>query len=255
MTFNWTCPHCDRAQTVVDESHKLIHNHIYLADLPEGSVGSTILAIRCANSDCGKLSVRAVVHLDKWNASKLEWFSDHENTLANEWLIPRGSAKPQPEYIPKAIRDDYEEACLIRDLSPKAAATLARRCIQGMIRDFCGIAKGTLDAEIRALNDAIDNNTAPRAVSVESVQAIDHLRKIGNIGAHMERDINIIVDVDPGEAQALIELVEMLLREWYVDRHSRQQRLSNVEAIRINKDQAKLISPTSDGSNSATGLD
>ena len=109
-----------------------------------------------------------------------------------------------------------------------------------MIRNFCGISRGTLNAEIKALEAAIDDGTAPRAVSVESVQAIDHVRRVGNIGAHMERDINEIINVDPGEAQALIELVELLMREWYVDRHLRQERLAAVAAIRAEKDQAKL---------------
>jgi hypothetical protein len=44
--------------------------------------------------------------------------------------IKRGSfcriagVKPQPEYILPQIRGDYEQACKIRDLSPKASATL-----------------------------------------------------------------------------------------------------------------------------------
>ena len=104
------------------------------------------------------------------------------------------------------MRDDYYEACAIRDLSPKASATLTRRCLQGMIRDFCGIAKATLAKEIDALREALDNHTAPKGVTHESVEAIDAVRKVGNIGAHMEKDIALIVDVDPGEAQMLIEL-------------------------------------------------
>ena len=31
------------------------------------------------------------------------------------------------------LMDDYEEACAIVNLSPKASATLSRRCLQGMI--------------------------------------------------------------------------------------------------------------------------
>jgi hypothetical protein len=45
------------------------------------------------------------------------------------------------------------------------------------------------------------------------VEAIDIVRNIGNIGAHMEADINVIVDVDPDEAQTLIELIETLFLE------------------------------------------
>ncbi len=131
---------------------------------------------------------------------------------------------------------DYYEACAIRDRSPKASATLARRCLQGMIRDFCNIRGGTLDWEIRELRRQVDAHEAPRSVTLESVEAIDHVRKVGNIGAHMEKDINLIVDVDPGEAQALIELIELLFEEWYVERHERQKRLARVKEIREDKD-------------------
>src|SRR5690606_8628536 len=143
-------------------------------------------------------------------------------------VFPQGSAKPQPNYIPKALVEDYTEACLIRDLSPKASATLARRCIQGMIRDFCKITKGRLIDEIKALRDAVDSGRAPAGVNLETVEAIDHVRSIGNIGAHMEKDIDLIVPVDPEEAQALIGLIEMLFEEWYVARHVRQQKLAAI---------------------------
>ena len=66
-------------------------------------------------------------------------------------LLPKFASKPQPEYIPYALREDYDEACSICDLSPKAAATLVQRCLQGMIRDFCKINdKRTLNDEIKA---------------------------------------------------------------------------------------------------------
>ncbi len=105
-----------------------------------------------------------------------------------------------------------------------------------MIQDFCNIRGGTLDWEIRELRRQVDAHEAPRSVTLESVEAIDHVRKVGNIGAHMEKDINLIVDVDPGEAQALIELIELLFEEWYVERHERQKRLARVKEIREDKD-------------------
>jgi hypothetical protein len=104
-----------------------------------------------------------------------------------------------------------------------------------MIRNFCGIAKGTLDLEIKELRGRLDNGEAPSGVTHESVDAIDHVRSIGNIGAHMEKDINLIIEVEPGEAQALIGLIEMLFDEWYVARHSRQQKLAQIAAIATDK--------------------
>jgi hypothetical protein len=68
-------------------------------------------------------------------------------------------------------------------------------------------------------------------VSEESVEAIDAVRQIGNIGAHFEKDINLIVDVEPEEASALVSLTELLFQEWYVARHERQARLGNVKTI------------------------
>lgn len=60
--------------------------------------------------------------------------------------------------------------------------------------------------------------------------SIEAVRKIGNIGAHMEKDINVIVDVDPEEAGLLIGLIESLIDDWYVTRHQRAERHSAIQA-------------------------
>ena len=67
------------------------------------------------------------------------------------------------------------------------------------------------------------------------MDALDAVRHVGNIGAHMGRDINVIVDVDPGEAQTLIELVEMLFGERYVARETRNQRIAAISGIAADK--------------------
>lgn len=153
--------------------------------------------------------------------------------------MPEGASKPLPEYIPQAIRDDYREACLIRDLSPMASATLARRCLQGMIRDFVkpNAKSDKLYEEIKALEQAIEEGTAPRQVSEDSIAALTAVRKIGNIGAHMEADVDVIVDVDPGEAQVLIDLIESLLQDWYVERQKRVDRFAATTALAAQKAQ------------------
>jgi hypothetical protein len=77
----------------------------------------------------------------------------------------------------------------------------------------------------------VDAGQAPAGVQADTVDAIDHVRQIGNIGAHMEKDINLIVDVDPDEAQVLIELTELLFDEWYVARKTRTERLTKLGVI------------------------
>lgn len=135
-----------------------------------------------------------------------------------------------PDYIPKAILNDYNEACEIKDLSPKASATLARRCLQGIIRDFWKVKPDKLNKEIEAIEDKIDPLIW---------KAIDSVRKVGNIGAHMEKDINMIVDVEPHEAELLINLIETVLDEWYVARHKREEKLSSIVALSKAKDEER----------------
>jgi hypothetical protein len=55
----------------------------------------------------------------------------------------------------------------------------------------------------------------------------------------MESDISLIIPVDKGEAQILIELIETLFDEWYVARNRRQTRLQAIEKIAGEKKLAK----------------
>src|SRR5262249_50200354 len=72
---------------------------------------------------------------------------------------------------------------------------------------------------------------------------------IGNIGAYMKADINVILDVDPNEAQLLIELVELLFGEWYVARAARTERLGKLKAIAADKKEQKQAPPLSSEKN------
>ncbi len=90
--------------------------------------------------------------------------------------------------------------------------------------------KNRLIDEINELKGKVDQPTW---------EAIDAVRSIGNIGAHMEKDINLIVDVEPEEAELLIGLIEILLKDWYMARHERQQHLQSIVAVAQAKKQAK----------------
>lgn len=143
-----------------------------------------------------------------------------ENTFFTQ-VYPQDTAIRFPDYIPAAIRMDYEEAHAIMKISPRAAATLCRRCLQGMIRDFWNISAHNLYDEISALQQYI-----PHA----QWQVIDSLRRIGNIGAHMEQDVNLIIDIDHDTAGKLVKLIEHLLKEWYVNRHETEMLYNDIIA-------------------------
>lgn len=235
-SFNWTCPYCNRLQSVTEAQQEI--KKIPLLSHWDGVLGPVVALIHsilCANDDCKQLELRFSLHEPKPVIGGIEI-----GTVIQLWnLLPESSAKPQPHYIPDQIVEDYTEACKIRDLSPKASASLSRRCIQGIIRDFCGIQEATLYKELETLKKQVDSGKAPENVLPEIVDALHDVREIGNIGAHMEKDVNLIIDIEPIEAQALITLIEMLFLEWYVHRHTRQKRLKNLSKISQNKQRAK----------------
>ncbi len=155
---------------------------------------------------------------------------EREDFIRKWTLLPDTVANVYPEYIPKALRQDYQEAYSILELSPKASATLSRRCLQGMIRNFWGVKKGRLVDEINAIEDKVDPLTW---------KSIDAIRNVGNIGAHMEKDINLIIDVEPKEAVLLIQLLEMLFEEWYIHQHERELKLKSIVGVAETKENEK----------------
>jgi len=99
-----------------------------------------------------------------------------------------------------------------------------------MIRDFWQIKEENLSKAIKELEDKVDSKIW---------DAIDGVRKVGNIGAHMEKDINTIVEVSPDEATLLIEMIEMLLDEWYIARHDREERADKMKKLADEKQAAR----------------
>ncbi|MCC8936882.1 DUF4145 domain-containing protein [Bradyrhizobium sp. Arg68] len=238
LNENWNCPYCGHAQVLNEKRVRQGWMRQRLEGWKHGMPAMHTLFIVCANDDCRELFLEATVAPFEDTAGNS--FTVH--APVGHWkLFPPSSAKPQPDFIPQPIRKDYFEACAIRALSPKASATLIRRCLQGMIRDFCGISKSRLIDEIKELRTRVDDGKAPAGVQHDTVDAIDHVRGIGNIGAHMEADINVIVDVDPDEAQTLIELTELLFDEWYIARDVRAKRLQHLKSIADAKKSQKTL--------------
>lgn len=218
MSFNWKCPFCNQNATITGERFER-KEFCFHKDNKYGTQKLSFEVVICPNEECQEYVLSAFLN-DRYTGGTPGNYQTIDKPNKAEWqLVPRSLAKVFPDYVPKAIRDDYEEACLICDLSPKASATLARRCLQGIIRDFWGIKKGRLIDEINALEEKVEKLTW---------LAIDAIRSVGNIGAHMEKDINIIIDVEPGEATKLISLIEILIEDWYVARYEKEKHLESI---------------------------
>jgi hypothetical protein len=232
---SWICPFCNHAAFLRRDDKDSAAGWFVHPLIQENAYGFRLAANFCPNESCKKTEVK----LELFTGTRGSEGKYFPGKLVQQWnLMPRSNAKPFPDYIPAAILADYQEACLIATLSPKASATLSRRCLQGMIRDFWGISKKRLKDEIDALEGKVDS---------ETWKAIDSVRSIGNIGAHMETDINLIIDVEPDEATLLIGLIETLLTEWYVSRQERQLRMAKISAVAAEKREAQLGSGAQSG--------
>ncbi|PHQ30180.1 DUF4145 domain-containing protein [Leeuwenhoekiella nanhaiensis] len=223
--FSWTCPHCNSPTTINNHDFHSTKSTLDISNT-NGYRSLEVVWIVCPSQRCKKISL----YIDIYEAVKSSLHSGYDRgSFIKTWtLLPDTNAKVFPEYIPLAIRNDYEEAHAILELSPKASATLSRRCIEGMIRDFWNVKENSLYKSINAIENRVDPLTW---------KAIDSVRKVGNIGAHMEKDINLIIDVEPNEAKLLIGLIELLLEEWYIHRHEREQKLNSIIAIADDKEE------------------
>ncbi|MFZ6664200.1 DUF4145 domain-containing protein [Peijinzhouia sedimentorum] len=225
MAFNWTCPHCKTKTTINKDDFSKDESNLHLKNI-DGTKSADITWIVCPNTECKKLSL--YVSLYEFTFRPQIW---ERGEFIRQWtLLPDSIAIIYPDYIPSALRQDYEEAYSTLELSPKASATLSRRCLQGMIRDFWRVKKGRLIDEINAIEDKVDPLTW---------KSIDAIRKVGNIGAHMEKDINLMIDVDAKEAILLVQLIEMLFEEWYIHRHEREKKLNAIVDIAKDKEELK----------------
>ena len=230
--FSWRCPFCDQNATITTSDFSSVF-HKFDKGSKYGGQAICTEVITCPNLSCREIAVSVSLHPYGLPAGPLPIgnVSYVIGEATHEWrLIPSAEMRKFPEYVPAPVISDYTEACLIRHLSPKASATLARRCLQGMIRDYHGISKARLIDEIEAIKDRVDPLTW---------RAIDGVRSIGNIGAHMERDINVVVDVEPEEAHLLLGLIETLVDDWYIARHQREKRLSRLVSVAEDKSAAR----------------
>jgi len=149
---HWSCPYCNRDATLQEHDRITGYKTFTIQEPSEGHKALMWRYVVCPNPKCKRFTLRV-------GLLECEWYNGKWNLgdVIRTWdLVPPSMAKAFPDYVPKPILDDYNEACLIVDLSPKASATLSRRCLQGILRDFWGVKPGNLVKEIDQIKDKTD---------------------------------------------------------------------------------------------------
>lgn len=127
------------------------------------------------------------------------------------------SRNPVPSDVPKSIAADYEEAALVVSLSPKASAALSRRCLQSVLRE-----QGYHQKDLAQQIDAVLPNLPTHIRKI-----VDAVRNFGNFAAHPITDKNagVVIDVEPGEAEWTLDVLDSLFDFFYVQPAEHQRRL------------------------------
>lgn len=138
--------------------------------------------------------------------------NDITSVAATTLLFPKRPIKALPPGIPAAFIAEFLEAHDTLEVSPKASAALSRRCLQHVIRQQESIQKANLYDEIKEL---MARNKLPKYLADD----LDAIRHVGNFAAHPIKDTNTgqIVDVEPGEAEWTLQVLEELLIFYFVD--------------------------------------
>lgn len=222
MAKHFHCSFCKHHSIVNDDS--IVVKNVELSQFSKYLKPSVkIVSVTCPNAKCKELTITAeITEEDRIN-------SRSRDVLKRVKLAGDGTIPTLPEYVPADIRRTFREAAAVAPLSGAASAALARRCLQGMVRHFFDIPdnrKGDLGAELNFVKDRISPQTW------EDIQAV---RGVGDIGAHMDRNVDHIVNVEPEEAELLVTLIDQLVKAWYVEKHEAETRSSDLKALLARK--------------------
>jgi hypothetical protein len=183
---------------------------------------------RTACSDCDRL----VVILLQWAEQRLSGQASRQAvpvppTLKSERMVwpPAVARTPIPKDVPAGIAKDYGAACRVFADSPEASAALSRRCLQHLLVVKAGATK-------KDLADQIDEVVESKELPSRLANDLHAVRVIGNFGAHpiKSKSTGEIVEVEPGEAEWNLDVLDGLFQHYYVDEERAKQRRAAINA-------------------------
>jgi len=162
----------------------------------------------CTCPSCKKIIIRL---------GERQIISDHYTW---KFVEPKAISRiPLPVEVPSEFTEDYKEACLVFADSPKASAALSSRCLQDLLKEKAGTTKENLAEQIQEI---LDSKTLPTYLA----KSLDAVRNIGNFAAHpiKSKSTGEIVDVEPGEAEWNLDVLEGLFDFYFVQPHKLQEK-------------------------------
>ena len=192
------CPHC------IEGFHANWSNELYIENgLDQYGTHTQFWIRNCICPTCEKKIIQLGQRPAYYPGVEIEW----------EYIFPKAIARSP---LPKEVDDEtliktYTQSCLVLADSAMASAALSRRCLQHILREKAGVKPVDLSTEI---DEVIESNKLPSDLSGD----LDAVRNIGNFAAHPMKSTNSgeIFDVEPGEAEWNLDVVEGLMDYYFV---------------------------------------
>ena len=218
---NLTCPFC--GTSFYRSQMSFVSDRLYLKRLknrleicPLGKNVTTSPKLKRKHPELIRLEMAACPNCHRITVCAVGLGAQYSKKRFN--LYPQFTANPLPSYVPAQIRKDYRESVEIVKISPNSTAMLSRRILEEVIGDFYRVQEGDLYHDLETLR----NNEKNQHIW----QAIDAIRRFGNLSVHTVHDVNRIKanrNVSVKEANQLVKLILVLIHDTYVQRHYRQK--------------------------------
>jgi Domain of unknown function (DUF4145) len=196
------CPHCGDSFTPQWSSAKLLRGD------PDIN-GEWFLKW----TGCPSCSRLVAVIYDRWLAGNVIQETSHLSAY------PAVPSRVVAEEVDATYADDFREAAATLYVSPKASAALSRRLLQRLLREKGGVKPANLMAEIDEVREM-------KVLPVGLADELHAIRHVGNFAAHPLKDTETeaVADVEEGEAEWLLELLDELLDAFIVAPAKREAR-------------------------------
>lgn len=199
-----TCPHCRVGVRFEGASLRVGGNHYgEPGQVSFQSPSNHRLHLTAAGCPaCGKVIVTVVAigrpnNIDE--RSDIQLWPDTGNRP-----VPKEVEAEAPE-----LAEDFREAVSVFPKSKKASAALARRCLQFVLLHKGGVTEKDLARQIDQVLPSLPSSLAAN---------VDAIRHVGNFAAHplKSQSSGQIVDVEDGEAEWLLDVLQELFDFYYV---------------------------------------
>jgi hypothetical protein len=204
------CPHCNIGIKLEIEQY-----HTY--ELKEASSDKKT-GISLSHGFCPQCN-ELIVIIERGEYKFIDGEGELINSEEKSFLYPKFSKRIVDSLVPDYYRNSLNEANDVLGISPKSSAALSRRLLQSILRDEYQLKPDNLAKQI---DQFIVLPNIPSYVS----KAVDAIRNIGNFSAHPNKFTHTgeIVDVEVGEAEWLLDVLEEIFDITFIQPQQTQAR-------------------------------